>query len=77
MPSRSLRGSITRIAGKVSRTVFSFRGRAGINGSLRLISKGPFGTGRTFTGTWQTLSLILGNCRSYLRSAPSCTFFPS
>ena len=44
--------------------------------TLGLISKGPFGTGRTFTGTWQTLSLILRNCRSYLQSAPSCTFYP-
>jgi hypothetical protein len=71
----SLRGSITA-AGKASRTVFSFHGRAGINGSLTLISKGPFGTGRTFKGTWQTSSVILANCRAYLHSAPSCTFYP-
>jgi len=75
----SLRGSITRISGKASRTLFSFRGRAGINGSLALVSKGPFRTGHTFTGTWQTLGVSLGNCRSYLRSAaspnPSCTFY--
>jgi hypothetical protein len=75
----SLRGSLARISGKTSRTVFSFRGRAGINGSLALVSRGPFGTGRTFTGTWQTLGAILDNCRSYLRSPaspnPSCTFY--
>jgi hypothetical protein len=75
----SLRGSIRPVtaAGKASPALFSFHGRAGINGSLDLISTGPFRTGHTFTGTWQTLSVILGNCRSYLRSAPSCTFYPS
>jgi len=75
----SLRGSIARITGKASRTLFSFRGRAGIDGSLALVSKGPFRTGHTFTGTWQTLALILGSCGSYLESAatphPSCTFY--
>jgi len=70
----SLRGSIARVSGKASRTLFSFRGRAGINGSLALVSKGPFRTGHTFTGTWQTLGAILGNCHSYLQSA-SCTFY--
>jgi hypothetical protein len=71
----SLRGSIARISGKTSRTLFSFRGRAGVNGSLALVSTGPFRAGHTFTGTWQTLGLILGSCRSYLQSAPSCTFY--
>jgi hypothetical protein len=75
----SLRGSLTLISGKASRTVFSFRGRAGVNGSLALVSQGPFRTGHTFTGTWQTLGVILSNCRSYLRSAaspnPSCSFY--
>jgi len=77
----SLSGSLSRVnsAGKVTHTLFSFAGRARINGSLALVSKGPFGTGRTFTGTWQTLGVILGNCRSYLQSAavpkPSCTFY--
>jgi hypothetical protein len=80
-PPGSLHGSITRItaAGKTAATVFSYHGRAGLNGSLALISTGPFGTGRTFTGTWGTLDAVLGNCRSYLRSAaipkPSCTFY--
>jgi len=77
----SLRGSLSRInsAGKVTHTVFSFHGRAQLNGSVALVSKGPSGTGRTFTGTWQTGGVVLANCRSYLQSAaapkPSCTFY--
>jgi hypothetical protein len=77
----SLRGSISQIAagGQASQPLFSFRGRAGLDGSLALVSSGPFEPGRTFTGTWQTLRAILGNCRSYLKSAatpePSCTFY--
>ncbi len=77
----SLRGSISQVtaAGKAQPRLFSFHGRAGLNGSLALVSSGPFGAGRTFTGTWQTLGLILGHCRSYLKSAatpaPSCTFY--
>jgi len=73
----SLHGSISPVTagGKKLRTLFSFHGRAGINGRLDLISTGPFRTGRTFTGIWQTLSVTLGNCRSYLHSAPSCTFY--
>jgi len=76
----SLRGSISRIAatGQAARPLFSFRGRAGLDGSLALVSSGPFEPGRTFTGTWQTLGAILANCGSYLKSAatpePSCTF---
>ena len=77
----SLRGSISRIAasGKASPTLFSFRGRAGIGGSLVLVSHGPFGNGRTFTGTWATLTVNLSHCGAYLKSAatpaPSCTFY--
>ena len=76
----SLRGSISQIAatGQASPPLFSFRGRAGLDGRLALVSSGPFGTGRTFTGTWQTLGAVLANCGSYLKSAatpePSCTF---
>jgi hypothetical protein len=71
----SLSGSITRITGKASHTVFSFHGHARINGSLTLVSKGPVKTGRSLAGTWGTLDVVLGNCRSYLPSAPSCTFY--
>jgi hypothetical protein len=77
----SLGGSVSRInsAGKVTHTLFSFHGRAQVNGSLALVSKGPFETGHTFSGSWQTLGVILANCRSYLQSAatpkPSCTFY--
>jgi hypothetical protein len=71
----SLGGSITRVTGKTSRTVFSFRGHARVNGNLALVSKGPSKTGRTFAGTWGTGDVILGNCRSYLQAAPSCTFY--
>jgi hypothetical protein len=77
----SLSGSISPVTatGKASRPVFSFRGRVGIDGSLALLSSGPFEPGHTFTGTWQTLSVLLGDCGSYLKSAaspkPSCTFY--
>jgi hypothetical protein len=67
----SLGGSITRVTGKTSRTVFSFHGHARVNGNVSLVSK----AGRTFAGTWGTGDVVLSNCRSYLSSAPSCTFF--
>jgi hypothetical protein len=76
----SLSGSVSPVTstGEASRPLFSFRGRAAIDGSLTLRSSGPFEPGHTFTGTWQTLSVILGDCGSYLKSAaspkPSCTF---
>lgn len=77
----SLSGSISAVtaSGKASRPLFYFRGRAGLNGSLTLLSSGPFEPGHTFTGTWQTLAVLLGDCGSYLKSAaspkPSCTFY--
>jgi hypothetical protein len=71
----SLGGSIARVTGKTSRTVFSFRGNARVNGNLTLVSRGPAQTGRTFTGTWATSDVVLANCRSYLPGASSCTFY--
>lgn len=77
----SLTGSLSRIAasGKTLHRVFSFRGHAAINGSLALISTGPYRTGHTFKGAWQDLGVTLGNCASYLKSPatpkPSCTFY--
>lgn len=49
----SLSGSVRHITatGNASPPLFSFRGRAGIGGSLVLVSSGPFQTGRTLTGT--------------------------
>jgi hypothetical protein len=67
----ALRGSVSH--GK--QVVFSFHGRAGINGGLTLVSTGPFEAGHTFTGSWQTLAVQLNNCRAYLKAAPSCTFY--
>ncbi len=60
----SLSGSLSLIAasGKTLHRVFSFRGHAAINGSLALTSTGPYRTGHTFKGTWQTLGMTLGNC---------------
>jgi hypothetical protein len=63
----ALRGSISY--GR--RAVFSFHGRATVNGALTLVSN----AGRTFTGRWNSLDLTLNGCRSYLTSAPSCTFY--
>jgi hypothetical protein len=75
----SLGGSVSHIAGKTLQVLFSFRGRAGIGGSLALVSTGPFRPGHTFTGTWQTLAATLTNCDSYLKPAaapkPSCAFY--
>jgi hypothetical protein len=76
-----LRGSIRQVtgAGKAAHPLFSFHGRAGIDGSLALVSSGPSEKGRTINGTWQTLAVTLRDCRSYLKSAvtprPSCTFY--
>jgi len=76
----SLSGSLSLIAasGKTLHRVFSFHGHAAINGSLALTSTGPYRPGQTFKGTWQTLGITLGNCRSYLKSSatpnPSCSF---
>jgi len=68
----SLRGSIS----DGRRLVFSFHGRAAIDGGLTLVSKGPAYAGRTFTGRWSGVGgLTLNGCRSYLASAPSCTFY--
>jgi hypothetical protein len=71
-PPGSLGGSIVRVTGKTSHTVFRFHGHARVNGNLALVSKGP---GRTVAGTWGTGDVILGHCRSYLPAAPSCTFY--
>lgn len=77
----SLTGSVSQIAGKgkTLHPLFSFHGRAGIDGSLALVSSGPFQPGRTFTGSWQVLGATLANCDSYLTSAapprPSCAFY--
>jgi hypothetical protein len=76
----SLSGSLSRISasGKTTYRVFSFHGRYAVNGSLALTSTGPYRTGHTFTGSWGTLDVTLGNCGSYLKSPatprPSCTF---
>jgi hypothetical protein len=75
-PPGALRGSISPVtaAGKASPPVFSFRARAGLDGSFTLVSSGSFEPGHTFTGTWQTLTVVLRGCGSYLTSPPSCTF---
>lgn len=76
----SLTGSIGEVSagGTASPPLFSFHGQAGMDGSLTLVSNGPYQPGHTFTGTWQTLGLTLTHCSSYLRSAatanPSCSF---
>jgi hypothetical protein len=69
-PPGSLHGSVSH--GK--RVVFAFRGQAGLNGSLTLVSRGPFEAGHTFTGSWQSLGVQLNHCRSFLTTARSCTF---
>ena len=61
--------------GKAARPLFSFHGRARLDGSLTLVSSGPSERGRTIRGTWQTLAVVLRDCGSYLKSAPSCTFY--
>jgi hypothetical protein len=77
----SLSGSLVQVAasGRTLRRVFSFHdGRTAVNGSLSLVSTGPYRPGHTFTGTWQTLGVTLGACGSYLKSPsaphPSCSF---
>jgi hypothetical protein len=78
---RSLSGSVSQVtaSGKTARRVFSFHGRAAIDGNITLVSSGSSEAGRTLTGTWQTLGVTLAGCGSYLRSAaiprPSCTFY--
>jgi hypothetical protein len=67
----SLRGSVSY--GK--QLEFTYHGHAGLNGSLALVSNGPFEPGHTFSGSWQVLAMTLSGCHSYLRSAPSCTFY--
>jgi hypothetical protein len=70
----TLNGTPAALHGSVSygkRVVFTFRGRAGLNGNLTLVSN----TGRTITGSWQSLGLTLSHCRSYLAHASSCTFY--
>jgi hypothetical protein len=67
----ALRGSVRH--GK--QVVFSFHGRAALNGSLTLVSTGPFRPGHTFTGSWQTIGVQLSGCRSYLTAARSCMFY--
>jgi hypothetical protein len=67
----SLRGSIS----SGTRVLFTFRGRAALDGSLTLVSNGPADAGHTVTGTWSSIALMLNNCRSYLTQAPSCTFY--
>jgi hypothetical protein len=67
----SLHGSI----GYGRRVLFTFHGRAAINGSLTLVSNGPADKGHTVTGSWGTTALMINNCRSYLAQAPSCTFY--
>jgi hypothetical protein len=62
-----LRGSVSY--GR--RAVFSFHGSAAVDGALTLVSN----TGHTYTGRWNSLDLTLNSCRSYLTSAPSCTFY--
>jgi hypothetical protein len=72
-----LNGAPATLRGTVSygkQLVFAFHGRAGLNGGLALVSSGPLEAGHTFTGSWQSLSMALNGCQSYLRSAPSCTF---
>jgi len=78
--AHAIGGSVSQIAatGKTLHPLFSFHGRAGIDGSLALVSSGPFRPGRTFTGSWPVLAVTLANCDSYLKSAagpkPSCAF---
>jgi hypothetical protein len=67
----SLRGSISY--GK--RVVFTFSGRAAVNGGLTLVSNGPADSGHTLAGSWNYQGVTLNGCRSYLTAAPSCVFY--
>lgn len=70
----TLNGTPAALHGSVSygkRVVFTFYGRAGLNGALTLAAS----TGHPVTGSWQTSELTLKHCRAYLPHASSCTFY--
>jgi hypothetical protein len=75
----SLSGSVKEITatGASLPALFGFHGQAAVDGTISLLSAGPFEPGHTFTGTWQTLGLDLHDCLSYLAASPkpSCMFY--
>lgn len=72
--ARMTKGTLTGSVTQGKRVVFGFYGRAAVNGTLTLVSRGPLKPGHTFTGSWRTFGLTLKNCHAYLAKAPSCSF---